>query len=92
MHRDVGAFLGERDFELLHEQSLAAHLRERPVEDAVAARRHADDRDLELGVAGTDRRGDHLGLPHGEPAFAGRDAKRRGRCAHISERLHQAVK
>jgi hypothetical protein len=51
-----------RDLELLHEEALAAHLRERPVEDAVALGGHADDLDRDAGVARAQRRGDHVGL------------------------------
>ena len=36
MHREVGAAFAHGHFEFLHEESLAAHLRERAVEDLVA--------------------------------------------------------
>ena len=42
VHRDVGAALVERDLELLDEEALAADLRERPVEHAVALGGHAE--------------------------------------------------
>ena len=79
VHRDVGEVVGERDLELLDEQPLAAHLREGPVEDAVALGGHARDLDLEPGVALLEARGHVLGLPHRELAFAGGDADALGR-------------
>ena len=51
MHRDVGEVVVERDLELLDEKALAADLRERPVEHAIALCRHADDLDREARMA-----------------------------------------
>jgi membrane protein YqaA with SNARE-associated domain len=82
MHRDVGAVLGERALELLHEQALPAHLRERPVEDAIAARGDADDFDGEAGRALGKRGGNHVRLPHRELALARGDANAVGGSAH----------
>lgn len=43
MHGEIGAAIGERDFEFLHEQALAADLRQRAIENLIAARRHSED-------------------------------------------------
>ena len=50
MHGEVGAPLGERVLELLHEQALAPGLIEAPVEDLVAARGQRQQLDREPGV------------------------------------------
>src|SRR5450432_770916 len=75
MHRDVGAAFVEGDLQLLHEETLAAHLREGTVEHAIAARGHAHDLDLDVGMKPADRLRDHLGLAHREAAFARGDAQ-----------------
>src|SRR5580765_4993914 len=75
MHGDVGAALGERDFEFLEEQALAADLRERAVEDAVAARRHRQQLDAQVGMHGAQAGGDVVCLPQGERALARGDSE-----------------
>jgi hypothetical protein len=45
MHGDVGASIEQGRFQLLDEEPLAADLGQRPVEDLVAARRHAEQLD-----------------------------------------------
>ena len=43
MHGEIGAAFGERGFQFLHEQALAADLRQRAIENLIAARRHSED-------------------------------------------------
>jgi hypothetical protein len=63
MHGEVGAPFLHGDFEFLDEQPLAADLRQRPVEDLVAARRHAEYLDRTLRVQRRQTRLDVHGLP-----------------------------
>ncbi|MGF6740317.1 hypothetical protein OKW47_004063 [Paraburkholderia atlantica] len=43
MHREVGAAIGERGFELFDEEPLATHLRQRAIENLITACRHSED-------------------------------------------------
>ena len=68
VHRDIGATVFERGLELFHEQALATHLAERAIEDLVAARGHAEQRDR---MAPFLQQGLHVfRLPEGQTAFA----------------------
>ena len=76
MHGKVGLAAFQRRFQLLDEQPLAAHLRERAVKDAVALRRHpkqahAVPKRLQTLLH-------MLRLPHGEAAFTGGDGQLHG--------------
>ena len=73
MHRQVSAPFEQRLFELLDEQPLAADLRQGAVEDAVAARRHAEQFDTGTRMERAQALAHVLGLPEGERAFAGGD-------------------
>jgi len=83
MHGDVGAPIEQGCFQLLHEQALAANLRERAVEDLVTARGHAQKLDIAAGIQSLEPGLDVLGLPQGETAFTGSDDDALGgRLAH----------
>ena len=43
MHREIGTSVGERGFQFLDEEALAAHLRKRAIENLIAACRHSED-------------------------------------------------
>ncbi len=43
MHREVGASIGERGFELFDEQPFTTDLRQRAIENLIATRRHSED-------------------------------------------------
>lgn len=43
MHGEIGSAVGQRGLQFLHEQALAADLRQRAIENLVAARRHSED-------------------------------------------------
>ncbi len=77
MHGHVGAAFFQRDFQLFHEEALAAHLGQGAVEDLVALGGHAEQFD---GVAARTQQGLHMfGLPEREAAFArGDDDGREG--------------
>ena len=81
MHGGIGPALEHRHFQFLEEQALAADLRQRPVDDAVAARCHRHQLDLESGMRSAQPGGDMFGLPEGECALAGGQ----------SEGLHPAI-
>ena len=72
MHRQVGAALFQRGFQLLDEQALAADLGQRAVEDLVAARGHAQQFDLQAEAL-LQQVAHMFGLPQGQAAFAGGD-------------------
>ena len=77
MHGELRAPFFERGLELLDEQALAADLRQRAVEDLVAARRHAE----QFGAHAEpplEQRLHMLGLPQRETAFPRGDDDRRG--------------
>ena len=73
---------GHRQLQLLDEQPLAADLRERAIENAIALRRHRHQRDVEVGMRGAQLRRDVLGLPQREAALARRDTQSVHRGAH----------
>src|SRR5579875_234553 len=77
MHGEVGAAFGQRDFQFLEEHALAADRRQRTIQHLVATRHKWQqfDRQTHVGVAQAPR--DVFGLPQGERAFSGGDAKRR---------------
>jgi phosphoenolpyruvate carboxylase len=77
----VRAALGERRLELLHEEALAAHLRERAIEDLVAAGRHRQQRHRDAEAL-DEAISDVGGLPECEATFPRRDAKRPRRHRH----------
>src|SRR5207248_5488926 len=68
-----GLAVDERLLDLLDEQPLAADLRERHVEDLVAARLDHVEADRQVGRDGEQARLDVLRLPEGERAAAGGD-------------------
>jgi hypothetical protein len=76
VHGQVRPVLEHRDFEFLDEQALAADLGQGAIQDAVALRDHRHQLDLESRVGVAQACGDVLGLPEGQPAAPGRDAKR----------------
>src|SRR5919109_4525901 len=73
MHGEIGAAIGNRVFQLLHEKALAARLVQAPVDELVTASRHRHKAHFELGMQLLQARLDVLGLPEREPAFARRD-------------------
>lgn len=75
MHGEVGAAFQQALLQLLDEQSLAADLGQRAVENAVAAGDQADQFDLQAGMNLAQACGDMLGLPEGEGTFTGGDAQ-----------------
>jgi hypothetical protein len=87
------AAVEQRGFEFLHEQALAAHLGQRPVEDLVAARGHAQQLHFAGRIEGFETGLDVLGLPQGEAAFTGGNDDAVGRrCAHgIRARLAERM-
>src|SRR5581483_5059403 len=93
MHCDVGAPLGHRLLQLLHEQALAAGLLQRRVEEAIAARGHRHELDDEPGVRALEQPFDVARLPERERAFARRDAQRlRSRARHPSTGLSTSAR
>ncbi len=70
MHRDVGAAVGQRVLQLLHEQALAARLVQALVEQLVAARGHGQQAHGKPRMQGLQAQLDVLRLPEGEPAAA----------------------
>ena len=82
MHGDVGAVFRHRELQLLDEQSFAADLGERAVEDAITLRRHRHQHHGQVRVRLSQLRGDVLGLPQSQSTLARRDAQRAGRSAH----------
>jgi hypothetical protein len=78
MHRDLGAAGVDGGLELLHEQPLPTHLRERSVEHAVALGGHGNQLHLESRVARGEGGRDGARLGEGELAFARGDADRAG--------------
>ena len=86
MHRQLRPAVVERGLELLHEQPLAADLRQAAVEDAVALRGHRQQADVDAAAL-AQQAAHMLGLPQREAAFAGGDEGcRQGHAAHASRR------
>ena len=73
VNREVSFTLLHRHFEFLDEETLAAHLRERAVENLVAAGRHAEELDLGAGILPTQDVLNVKSLPHGQGAFSRSD-------------------
>ena len=73
MYRQIGPPFGHRHFQLLDEQALAADRGQRPIENLITARGHAEDGDLRLRIAGCEAGADMLGLPQGKARFARSD-------------------
>lgn len=66
MHRDVGGAFEQGGFQFLDEQALAADLRQRCVEQLVAATGHRQQGDGQAGMRLFQARLDVFGLPQGE--------------------------
>jgi hypothetical protein len=66
VHRDVGAALEERLFDLANEQALAADLVQRSILDAIAGGDHLQLLDLEAGVLRHERADERAGLGEGK--------------------------
>ena len=73
VHGDIGAAFLQGQFQLFHEQALAADFGQRLVEDLVALGGHAQDFHGQLRVQRLEAGFDVFGLPHGEFAFAAGD-------------------
>ena len=73
MHGDVGTAVEQRVLEFLDEQSLAADLGQRSVEDLVATRGHAQQFDATGGIQSLEAGLDMLCLPQGKTTFTGGD-------------------
>src|SRR4029077_558574 len=73
MHREIGGTIGERLLDLFDEQSLAADLRERHVENLIARRLDHVQLDDNSRLHGLEPRLDVLRLPERELAAARRD-------------------
>ena len=69
MNGQVGAAIGQRGFEFLDEQPLAADLAQCAVQNLVAQRRHAQQFDLPTQTR-LQQRLDMLSLPQGQATFA----------------------
>jgi hypothetical protein len=65
MYGENCAPLGQRDFQFLHEQTLAPHLREGAVENLVAARGHSKDGHVARGIVFLQCSTHVFGLPEG---------------------------
>ena len=72
MHREIGAAVFERGFELLDEQALAANFAQGAVQDLVALGGHAQQFHLPA-QARLEQGLDMLGLPQRQAALAGGD-------------------
>ena len=70
MHGKVSVPFLHRHFKLLDEQSLATDLRQRSIENLVAARRHAEDIDDGVRIQCCQSCLDVLRLPHRQTRFA----------------------
>jgi hypothetical protein len=75
MHREIRAAFQECYFEFLDEQPLAPHLRQRGIEDLVAARRHGHQFDPQGRMGGQQTGPDVVSLPEGKRAFPGGDTE-----------------
>ncbi|MPM74814.1 hypothetical protein SDC9_121803 [bioreactor metagenome] len=76
MHGQIGTAFFQRQFQLLHEQALAADLGERAIQNLVTLGGHAQQPDAV--AARLQQRLHVLGLPHGQAAFARGDHKNGG--------------
>src|SRR5690606_11102997 len=74
MEREIRAAVEQRLLELLDEETLAADLRERTVEEHVAGGLDRNERDVERGLAAPEQIADVARLPQRELAAARRDA------------------
>jgi hypothetical protein len=84
VHGKVRTALLERRLELLHEEALATHLRQRAVEDLVAAGGHAQQLDGQAEALG-EHRPHMFGLPDCQAALAGGDGgARKLACGHAA--------
>ena len=79
MHGQIGAPFQHRCFEFLDEQPFAADLRQRPVENPVAARTHAENIDCRFRIQRPQPVADMLRLPHRQARFARGDHQTRRR-------------
>ena len=84
MDGKVGATLRHRDFELLDEQTLAADVGERPVENPIPLRGHAEKLDGTPRMTRGEARANVLGLPHRQRGFARGNSERLTRWTHFS--------
>src|SRR5258708_28930359 len=75
MDRNIRTLLGQRDLQLFDEQSFAADVGERPIEDAIALRRHLHDFNLQCRMRRPQERGDVVRLPEGEFALTSGDTQ-----------------
>ena len=76
MHGQVGTAFFQRRFQLFHKQAFATHFAQGAVQDLVATRRHAQQRDR---MAQPFQQGfDVFGLPQGQAAFTGGDGEVQG--------------
>ena len=73
VHRNVGGVVEQGGLQFLDEQTLAAHLRQRPVAHAVSLGHQRHQPRVYSFVAFLQRRRDIPGLPLCKPAFAGGD-------------------
>ncbi|MOA32788.1 hypothetical protein D3C78_1540360 [compost metagenome] len=74
MHGDIGLVLQQGGFQFLHEQALAADLRQRRIEQLVTFADHRHQADLEAGVGLLEPGFDEFGLPQGQGTLAGGNA------------------
>ena len=74
VHGDVCLVFQERGLQFLDEQTLAANLRQRRVEQLVAATDHGHQADLQARVGTFQARLDIFGLPQGQGTLTGSNA------------------
>jgi hypothetical protein len=80
MHRGIGAAFQHGHFQLFQKQTLAADLRQRDIEDLIAAGGHRHRLDLQTGMRRAQQGSDMVGLPERECAFTGGQAECLHRC------------
>ena len=73
MHREIGAAIGHRLLQFLDEKTLAADIGKRLIDDAVALRSQAEQRQLTRRIVRVKMIADVLRLPHRQRGFAGGD-------------------
>jgi hypothetical protein len=73
VHCEIGAAVGHRLLELLDEKTLAADIGKRLIDNAVALRRQAEQRQLTRRIVRMKMIADVLRLPHRQGRFAGGD-------------------
>ena len=75
MHREIGTAIAHRLLELLDEESFAADIGQRLIDNAIALRRQTQQRYLTRRIESAETMRDQPRLPHREGRFAGGDGE-----------------